>query len=116
MGEVDGEGRSRQHQKTILNGKLQKSAILKTQTAQTVLETTHKHLNSNLWQVSGKGLWILCPEKGTLVMETQGLTVRYLQEAPLSLSTRNHPNLGNNSSRRQTMRRVTLLPTSSPPT
>ena len=105
-----------QHQKTILNRKLQKSAILKTQTAQTVLETTLKHINFNCQQVSGKGLWILCPEKGaystvsehwkssevetkwksceiflcsgTQVMETLGLTVRYLQEAPLSLLTR----------------------------
>ena len=58
------EGRSRQHQKTILNRKLQKSAILKTQTAQTVLETNCKPLNFKLWRVSGKGLWILCPEKG----------------------------------------------------
>merc|ERR1712110_93255 len=88
----------------------------KNQTAQTVLETNFKPLNFNLWQVSGKGLWILCPEKGTQVMETLGSTVRYLQEVPLSLLTRSPLNLGNNSLRPWTTRRATMLRTSSPPT
>ena len=80
--EVDGEGRSRQHQKTILNRKLEKSAILKTQTAQTVLETNCKPLNFKLWQVSGKGLWILCPEKGgyTTVSELKVLQSRKVEK------------------------------------
>merc|ERR1711973_76322 len=86
-----------------------------TKTSKIIKHTLPEHPNFNLWQVSDQVLWILCPEKGTQVMETQDLTVRYHREAPLSLLIRNRLSLENNSLHLRTSKGATMLRTSSPP-